>query len=188
MIAFVQDWSLYANVGGIWITDVSGEREPLQLTDMDVNASDLMWSPSGDLIFFLSSQGERDIPSMSNNLWAVNPVDGSQQQLTRNLSLGADPPAWSGDGNWMLFAAVNLVEDEESRYDLWMLSADGNEIRRLTDDIVLESSPQWSQSNDKIVFRDWGVGLVELDTIRGAQTKILDQNVPFLIVEWYNTD
>ena len=181
-IAFVQTWSAYANSGGIWRADIERESEPIQLTEMEINASNLSWSPSSDRILYLSSQGESEVPDWPENLWMMGSEGGEQIQLTRNMGLGGGPPMWSNDGQWILFAGVNQVEGEERQYDLWLLSNESGELKRLTDDLNIELTPQWTPSNNGIVFSERDNGIFELDVIKGTQRLLLGQDVASFVV------
>ena len=65
-------------------------------------------------------------------------ADGTDQ---RPLVVGQGEirlPRFSPDGQWILFAS-----DRDGDFDLYAVSLDGRELRRLTDDPADDYSPDW---------------------------------------------
>ncbi|MEZ4712578.1 MAG: hypothetical protein R3A44_35650 [Caldilineaceae bacterium] len=181
-IAFVQTWSAYANSGGIWVADLANAGGLKQLVEKESNAADLDWSPNSDQILYLTSYGDRDVLEGTKNLWIVGTVDGAQQQLTRNMTIYGQ--TWSKEGKWILFTGTHHLEGENPLYDLWLLSADGVELKRLTDELDTDHfAPQWSQHNAEIIFRKAGVGIFQLGIADGSQREILNTDANFVLAQ-----
>jgi TolB protein len=57
-------------------------------------------------------------------------------------------PRWSPDGEWVVF-----VRSQDERSDLWVVSAEGGEPMRLTDEGDV-TAPEWSPDGQYIAFMD----------------------------------
>jgi len=91
------------------------------------------WSPDGRRISFSSLRNGR--------VWvAVMDADGSNQKL---LAEGVAPD-WSPDGKQIAF----------SRPDgqIWVMNADGSDIRRITQSNTFKGGPSWSPDGKQMVF------------------------------------
>ena len=104
-----------------------------------------MWSPRGDLIAFCSFRdGDFDI-------YTVRP-DGSQVRKLTNSQGNDAHPTWSPDGNWIVFSSSRQGFKDEAMLDEWgpqpygdlyMMRADGSDVRQLTDNQFEEATPAW---------------------------------------------
>ena len=104
------------------------------------------WSPRGDRILFTSDRdGDWELYSMR--------TDGSDlKRLTH--SPGNDAHAsWSFDGEWIAFASARGgFKDEmpvgegggQGAGDIFVMRADGSDVRRLTDDAFEEATPTFA--------------------------------------------
>jgi Tol biopolymer transport system component len=127
-----------------WLSGSPGNRN-----DMPV------WSPDGNSIAFFSDRGGNpDIYIMK--------LDGSHvEQLTRDafasLYFTKSPddrnPSWSPDGSQIAFESGR--DNQMMTYvnhDIYVMSADGSNVRRLTDNGADEGSPHWSPNGDSIAY------------------------------------
>ena len=104
-----------------------------------------MWSPRGDLISFCSFRdGDFDI-------YTIRPDGSGVIKLTNSHGNDAHP-AWSPDGNWILFSSSRKGFKDEALVDEWgpqpygdlyMMRADGSDVRQLTDNQWEEATPAW---------------------------------------------
>jgi Tol biopolymer transport system component len=103
------------------------------------------WSPAADAIVF-SSNREGDF-----EIYTIKPDGTGLRRLTH--SPGNDShPAWSPDGQWIIFTSSLMgFKDEGPLYDgipqpageLFVMRADGSDIRQLTDNQWEDGTPAW---------------------------------------------
>jgi Tol biopolymer transport system component len=141
------DVSMLSDVGGVGASVVV-----YQLTDND--ADDLLssWSPDGGKIAFSSTRdGNWEIYMMDVGDPFQNGEAGEAQRLTDDE--GDDMlPALSPDGTQIAFSS-----DRDGDLEIYVMDADGSNVRQLTDNTLIDSKPTWSQDGTKIGF-DSGVG------------------------------
>ena len=104
-----------------------------------------MWSPRGDLIAFCSFRdGDFDIYTMR--------TDGSEVRKLTNSHGNDAHPTWSPDGNWIVFSSSRQGFKDEAMLDEWgpqpygdlyVMRADGSDLRQLTDNQFEEATPAW---------------------------------------------
>lgn len=127
-----------------WLSGSPGNRN-----DMPV------WSPDGKSIAFFSDRGGNP------DIYVMNP-DGSQvEQLTRDAfaslyftkSASDRNPSWSPDGSQIAFdSGRNNLKLTYIDHDIYVMAADGSNVRRLTDDGADEGGPRWSPSSGSIAY------------------------------------
>jgi TolB protein len=109
------------------------------------------WSPDGDRIAFTSDRdGDYEIYSIR--------TDGTElRRLTHSPGNDAHN-AWSPDGKWIVFtSARGGFKDESALHpfnpqpygDLYVMRADGSDIRILTDDQFEDGTPGWRPARRK---------------------------------------
>ena len=117
----------YSDRGGIWLIDSTG-ADQRQLTDHGVGP---VWSPDGSHVAFVSgfdASGVGDI--------FVVAADGSS--LERITHAGARNPAWSPDG-----ARIAFDSTRDGDYEIYVINADGTDLRQLTDNTHDDFHPDW---------------------------------------------
>ncbi len=109
-----------SNQGNIWIVDVTGATQPLELTFKAHNVVPV-WRPDGKYVAFMSDRdGQR-------NLFGI-PADGSVLEPQR-LSMSnyeQAPAAWSPDGKFLLYQE----DSPKTRGDLLLLDMSGGTTAR----------------------------------------------------------
>jgi len=62
-------------------------------------------------------------------------------------------PQVSPDGSWIVFVMQKTdIEENKGRKDLWLVKADGTELRQLTTHIENDSNPRWAADGKTIFF------------------------------------
>jgi Tol biopolymer transport system component len=121
--------------------DGSGLR---QLSHDDWRRNSLAWSPDGARIAYIRTAGEFP-PS---NIF-VSDADGRHtQKLTTQTEQYENGPAWSPDGRTIAFARGG----SNGPYEIYVMDAEGGNVRRLTNSGGNHLDPSWSPEGDRIVF------------------------------------
>lgn len=91
------------------------------------------WSPDSTRLAY------RSIRDGVHEIYVYDLVTGGEVKLTEDDDLNAEP-AWSPDGGWLVF-----VSDRDSlQSDIYVMSSDGSDVRRLTTDPAKDSFPTWA--------------------------------------------
>ena len=129
---------------GLFVLDIqTGEIKPLLVSPHHDNFP--AWSPLGDRIAFTSyREGDYDI-------YTIKPDGTDVQRLTQTPGNDAHC-TWSPDGKWIVFSSERQGFKDESPLhpyngqpygDLYVMRADGSDVRQLTDDQFEEATPGW---------------------------------------------
>ena len=113
------------------------------------------WSPNGRRIAFTRCTGE----ASSCNIWTMRRDGTHKQRITRCMPdwcFGNLAPAWAPDGRHIVFERDQRNAQGENRPGLFLIGADGTDMRRLTrartDRDTSHSEPQYSPNGRWIVF------------------------------------
>ena len=106
-----------------------------------------LWSPRGDLIIF-SRQDAGDY-----EIYSIKPDGTALTRLTRARGNDAHM-AWSPDGEHIVFASSRMGFKDEVPYtdspqpygEIFVMRADGSDVRQLTDNQWEEGTPAWRPS------------------------------------------
>jgi len=82
-------------------------------------------------------------------IFVVDPQTGDARNLTRSPTSEDRYPAWSHDGS-----RVTFTSDRDGTFNLYVMEADGKNVRRLTDEKppAVAYMPSWSGNGEQIVF------------------------------------
>ena len=138
------------------------DLQTLELTNLTNNPNDPAddawddyrpdWSPDGRRIAFTSNR------SGNPEIYVMN-ADGSDPvRLTFSNGASSVAPDWSPNGQQIVFqsnrdfypAFPNLEFDPGS--EIYVMKADGSEVRRLTNNVARDLDPAWSPNGAQIVF------------------------------------
>lgn len=82
----------------LYLLDVSGKTEPLQLTFGDRRDNQPAWSPDGKSLAFVRADGEL------SQVWIL-PLTGGEARAITKAKYGASQPVWSPDGKSILYSS-----------------------------------------------------------------------------------
>jgi Tol biopolymer transport system component len=105
------------------------------------------WQPNGNLVQFTSDRGDLN--------YDIYTIDVDSKRVTRLTDHpGVDGHAsWSPDGRWLAFASTRQgFKDEGALHpknpqgsgDVYVMRADGSDVRALTDNQYEEATPAWA--------------------------------------------
>ena len=158
----------FRNVVGnaeIYVMDPD-ENDPINLTNhkwQDVWPS---WSPDGSKMAFVSFRdGGFNTP---HHIFVMNADGTERRNLTGDTDLTMSwNPTWSPDGRKIAFNSLRHFPPDDSRDDIFVVTADGKELEQLTDGPSTNRSPVYVQDGIKIAFvshRDGDYNIYLMDT------------------------
>lgn len=101
--------------------------------------SEASWSPDGQKIAFIGWQDDIHDP----DLFVIRPDGSGLTNLTNGLGNEDSQPVWSFDGLWLLFSSREQDIYDDPNYDIYLVNANGTEIRQLTTNINEDYYPAW---------------------------------------------
>jgi Tol biopolymer transport system component len=125
------------------------------------------WSPDGKFLAFAAKRGGRDVIVIAD-------VDRNKEVKRIELKLsGVTTPAWSPDGKQLVFTGY-----DGGMSDLFVVSRDGGNLRRLTQDKYADLHPVWSPDGHTIAFA----------TDRGGHTDFKTLDIGNMRIALYDLD
>lgn len=166
---------------------------PLFRVEAGRNDSNPVWSPSGALIAFERSRGDRkEIVVARTDGTVVHTIYyqlAEEQKETRFFFPGALEEvsynagiAWSPAGDRLVF----MSNGGEGNYDLYLRGFDGK-TTRLTNHKEKDGHPHWSPVADQLAFVSGRTGkgdIYLLDLATRALTRLTRGNKPYLYPQW----
>lgn len=104
------------------------------------------WSPDGSMLtcYFVTAEGKK---GLGNVFMDKGTATARDVQFLKLPSDSASRSRWSPDGRHLLFEAVH-----EGNWDLWTVTADGSQSRRLTSDPSIKRGPAWSHDGRSVYY------------------------------------
>lgn len=152
------------------LLDPSGARVR-QLTDNDADDCQPDVTPDGQTVVFWSNRGG------SAELWSMPLAGGEARQLTHfpgNDSApghnygGEGPPRISPDGRRIVWPSMRHGTD----FDVYSMSIDGSDVRRLTEHLSEDGYPSWSPDGEWIAFDSDRFGSIDLFVMRADGSEL----------------
>jgi len=155
---------VFARNGGIWVMDADA-KDQQQIATGDNSCP--AWSPNGRQIAFArwTDDGNWD------NIYVMN-ADGSDiKQLTSDPESDGNP-TWSPDGKQIAFdRSIYEKKDgqwQKKRLAIYVMDADGSNVRPLLEDKMEPCYPTWSPDSSKIAYNcdhvdSWSVLVMDAD-------------------------
>jgi TolB protein len=161
----------------IWTMNADGSGlAPIQTTCSGECLGDIYpaWSPDGARLVFSRAFGPIVNDAATGLDLMAAAADGSGEQLVRHfLSLegeGREPhdPQWSPDGKRIAVNLLNVAAEPALGSAIYVLDADGDNLRRITPLRLNAGNPDWSPDGKRIVFNSSyeAQAAVELYTVR----------------------
>jgi Tol biopolymer transport system component len=160
----------------LWLGNGETGKRTAQLIRSNVDAnyeelrllySQCSFSPDGQILAFTAQQRGKDVLYL---------LDVRTRKPYKRFDLDLESvtgPSWSPDGKRLVFSG-----SAGGITDLYVVNADGSEIRRLTNDKFGDLQPQWSPDGrtiafatdrdganlDRLSFQPWRIGLLDVET------------------------
>jgi Tol biopolymer transport system component len=154
-------------------------RLPIGCTGQCLGVDEPSWIGSGDSIVFGRAFGPIVKGNASTLELATAALSGTGDRVIRTFGLkatGTEPhgAVWSPDGRMLAVTIENTTKRPVKASAIYLISADGRSIRRLTPPKLDAGNPDWAPDGQRIVFNSFyeGQSESELYTIRADGTAI----------------
>jgi TolB protein len=136
LLAYTSNEGLGAD---LWLANADGTGAN-KLLDSGRFDSAPAWSPDGTKLAF--EIHDPVVSSFDGDIFVTDIRTGEVTQLTSDpagFPVHDEGPAWSPDGTMIAFTSTR----SDPLGDIWVMNADGSGPRRLTDNTILDESPDW---------------------------------------------
>ncbi len=114
------------------------------------------YSPDGQKIIFASNR------SGDFGLWVCDRNGANPMPLIESGPYLTGTPRWSPDGHWIAFDSRSSDSDQKGNADIYVISADGGQPRRLTEDPSEDITPSWSRDSKWVYFGSTRSGSMQI--------------------------
>ncbi|MFQ3213767.1 MAG: Tol biopolymer transport system component [Marivirga sp.] len=154
----------------LFVKNIAGDTLPRLLVSSNSMQDQVDFSPDGQWIAFMSTQnGNAEIYKLPFS--PTDTLDISQAQNLTNDDGGDFRPKFSNDGTTIAFSSDRGHETKPHAFfvfamqrtgDIYSMSAEGDNAKRLTDSEGWDGSPVWSNNDSEIYFYSDRNGLSRL--------------------------
>ena len=141
----------------IYVMDADGSNLQ-RITNNLIEDENPAWSPDGERIVFSSAREGHFIDGDGNTTDEiyVMDADGSNLQRITNNLIEDENPAWSPDGERIVFSSAReghfIDGDGNTTDEIYVMDADGGNQQRLTENRNNDWDPVWSPDGKRIAF------------------------------------
>jgi dipeptidyl aminopeptidase/acylaminoacyl peptidase len=163
----------------VYLLSMNG-GEARRLTNLKNGVSTFRWSPDGARLVAISRVGPSDSRAESKDrsdvrhykntsykfndtgwfddrrthLWVIDVKTGSAKQITEGNDWNDSDPQWSPDGTRIAFVSNRTGKeyDENRNTDVWVTSAEGGSLTKISNHAEADNSPRWSPDGKSIAF------------------------------------
>jgi Tol biopolymer transport system component/DNA-binding winged helix-turn-helix (wHTH) protein len=114
------------------------------------------YSPGGEKVVFASNR------SGGFGIWVCDSGGANPAQLIDRGPYLTGTPRWSPDGRWIAFDSRSNDAGHEGNADIYLISAEGGQPRRLTSDPAEDVAPSWSRDGKWIYFGSTRGGAMQI--------------------------
>jgi TolB protein len=128
----------------IWLMNADGSDQHW----IGIEGFGARWSPDGSRLIYTSKR------SGNHEIYTTTIPQVNEQKLT-DTSANESYPAWSPDGNQVAYSASTGVwntPENTNTYEIFVMDADGSNVRQLTNNTNFDDYPRWSPDGLRIVF------------------------------------
>ena len=130
----------------IYYHNFAGSTDIIALTSQGSNTQPRL-APDLRRIVFVSNRDKRDNGNGNNReIYLINNDGTGETRLTTHSAIDT-MPAWSPDGQQIVFAS-----ERDGKAELYVMRADGSNLRRLTNNGVPDLYPTWSPDGRTIAW------------------------------------
>ena len=89
-----------------------------------------------------------------SHLWVIEAAGGKDKQITSGDDWNDTDPQWSPDGSRVAFVSDRSGReyDDSHNKDVWVISADGGALTKISDHAFDDNLPRWSPDGKQILF------------------------------------
>ena len=123
-------------------------------------------SPDGSQVLFLTARHDPDpgFPNLKYEIYVIE-SDGSNLHRLTTTEAAEDHPAWSPDGNKIIFDADY---DKDGFYEIYVIDSDGSNLIKLTSNAANDQFADWSPDGSQIAFSsdrndNWDIFVMDKD-------------------------
>ncbi|MDI3515022.1 MAG: TolB protein [Rhodocyclaceae bacterium] len=153
----------------IWVA----ERDGSNLREVSANASKRTkgqpsLSPDGSQVAYVADMRG------AIAIFVTDLATGESRNLTAGVEASHENPRWSPDGKQLLFSS-SRDDEGRTRMDIFVMNADGSEVRNLTRHPHEDFNAQWSGDGRRVVFNSLRTGtsqIFALDLMSGATLRM----------------